>query len=99
MSRWQLDPVHSSVQFSARHMMVSNVRGLFRDFSLDVDFDPEHPEQGRVQAVVQAASIDTGATRTCAPLTSSMPSGSRRSSSAAPASSHAPAMSTASTAS
>jgi polyisoprenoid-binding protein YceI len=43
-------------------MMVSNVRGLFRDFSLDVDFDPEHPEQGRVQAVVQAASIDTGAT-------------------------------------
>jgi polyisoprenoid-binding protein YceI len=61
MSRWQLDPVHSSVQFSARHMMVSNVRGVFRDFSLDVDFDPEHPADGRVEAVIQAASIDTGA--------------------------------------
>ena len=60
MSRWQLDPVHSSVQFSARHMMVSNVRGTFRDLSLDVEFDPEHPEQGRVEAVIQAASIDTG---------------------------------------
>jgi polyisoprenoid-binding protein YceI len=41
--------------------MVSNVRGTFRDFSFDVDFDPEHAEEGRVQAVVQAASIDTGA--------------------------------------
>jgi len=59
MATWKLDPVHSSVQFSARHMMVSNVRGKFRDFSVDVDFDPEHPEQGRVTAAAQAASIDT----------------------------------------
>ena len=59
MATWQLDPVHSSVQFSARHMMVSNVRGKFRDFTVDVEFDPEHPEQGRVRATVQAASIDT----------------------------------------
>jgi polyisoprenoid-binding protein YceI len=42
-------------------MMVSNVRGMFRDFSLDVDFDPERPADGRVEAVIQAASIDTGA--------------------------------------
>ncbi len=60
MAKWQLDPVHSTVQFSARHMMVTNVRGKFRDFSVDVDFDPAHPEQGRVQAVIQATSIDTG---------------------------------------
>ena len=60
MSHWQLDPVHSSVQFSARHMMVSNVHGTFRDFSADVDFDPEHPAEGHVEAVIQAASIDTG---------------------------------------
>ncbi len=59
MATWQLDPVHSSVQFSARHMMVSNVRGGFRDFTVDVEFDPEHPEQGRVRASIQAASIDT----------------------------------------
>ncbi len=59
MATWQLDPVHSSVQFSARHMMVSNVRGKFRDFTIDVEFDPERPEQGRVRASIQAASIDT----------------------------------------
>jgi len=60
MSHWQLDSVHSSVQFSARHMMVSNVRGTFRDFSADVDFDPARPAEGHVEAVIQAASIDTG---------------------------------------
>ncbi len=60
MTTWKLDAVHSSVQFSARHMMVTNVRGQFRDFSLDVAFDPEHPEQGRVEATIQATSIDTG---------------------------------------
>lgn len=60
MATWGLDPVHSSVQFSARHMMVTNVRGQFREFTVDVDFDPAHPEQGHVQATIQAASVDTG---------------------------------------
>jgi len=60
MTPWQLDPTHSTIQFSARHMMVSNVHGSFRDFSLDVVFDPEHPELGSVAVSVAAASIDTG---------------------------------------
>jgi polyisoprenoid-binding protein YceI len=60
MTPWQLDPTHSSIQFSVRHMMVSNVRGSFRKFSLEVDFDSAHPELGHVEAAVQAASIDTG---------------------------------------
>ena len=60
MAPWLLDPLHSTIGFSTRHMMVAKVRGSFRDFALDVAFDPEHPEQGRVTAIVQAASIDTG---------------------------------------
>jgi polyisoprenoid-binding protein YceI len=60
MASWQLDPVHSSIHFSARHLMVSHVRGWFRAFGLDVDFDPAHPELGHVVATVDAASIDTG---------------------------------------
>ena len=60
MTPWQLDPVHSTMQFSARHMMVSNVRGSFREFGLDVVFDPQHPELGSVVATVAAAPIDTG---------------------------------------
>jgi polyisoprenoid-binding protein YceI len=60
MTAWQLDPVHSSVGFSVRHMMVSNVHGKFRDFTVDATFDPEHPDQGSAHAIIQAASIDTG---------------------------------------
>jgi polyisoprenoid-binding protein YceI len=60
MNPWKLDPTHSTIQFSARHMMVSNVRGSFRTFELDVVFDPLHPELGSVLATVDAASIDTG---------------------------------------
>jgi polyisoprenoid-binding protein YceI len=60
MNPWQLDPAHSSIHFSVRHMMVSTVRGSFRTFTLDVEFDPEHPELGSVLATVEAASIDTG---------------------------------------
>ena len=55
MAAWKLDPVHSSVHFAARHMMVTNVRGQFREFSAEVSFDPEHPDQGRVEATIQAA--------------------------------------------
>jgi polyisoprenoid-binding protein YceI len=60
MNPWQLDPAHSTIQFSVRHMMVSNVRGSFRKFALDVVFDPQHPELGSVSATVEAASIETG---------------------------------------
>jgi polyisoprenoid-binding protein YceI len=60
MTPWQLDPTHSTIQFSVRHLMVSNVRGSFRDFGLEVAFDPEHPELGSVVATVVTKSIDTG---------------------------------------
>jgi polyisoprenoid-binding protein YceI len=60
MTAWMLDPTHSTIGFSTRHMMVSKVRGSFRRFTMDVEFDPEHPEQGRVTAVAEASSIDTG---------------------------------------
>jgi len=57
---WTLDPAHSSVSFSAKHMMVTTVRGSMkiRDFELDADFDK--PETSRVRVSLDAASIDTG---------------------------------------
>ena len=57
--RWVLDPVHSQVQFVARHMMVSKVRGFFRELEGTLDID-EAPELSRVEVTIQAASIDTG---------------------------------------
>jgi polyisoprenoid-binding protein YceI len=57
--RWAIDASHSSIQFVARHMMISKVRGRFREFSGTIHID-EVPEQSSVEATINAASIDTG---------------------------------------
>jgi polyisoprenoid-binding protein YceI len=57
--RWALDPVHSQIQFIARHMMVSKVRGFFREFSGTL-LIAEAPEESQVEVTIRAASIDTG---------------------------------------
>ena len=60
MGNWDFDPAHSTMGFSIRHMMVTNVHGTFRDFAVDATFDPASPTLGHVVATIQAASIDTG---------------------------------------
>jgi polyisoprenoid-binding protein YceI len=60
MSTWTLDPAHSQIEFAVKHMMVTTVRGQFRKFTVDVDFDEEHPEQSSVVADIDASSIETG---------------------------------------
>ena len=56
---WEIDPAHSSVQFSVRHMMVSNVRGEFSKLSGKVVADGKGLERIRVEATIDAATIDT----------------------------------------
>ncbi|HEX7492514.1 MAG TPA: YceI family protein [Candidatus Limnocylindrales bacterium] len=60
MSTWTLDAAHSQIEFSVKHMMITTVRGQFRQFTVDVDFDEEHPEASSVVAHVDASSIETG---------------------------------------
>jgi polyisoprenoid-binding protein YceI len=57
---WELDPAHSSVSFAVRHMMISTVRGQFRTFSGTAIGDPTSPEQAKLEATIDVASIDTG---------------------------------------
>jgi polyisoprenoid-binding protein YceI len=57
--RWVVDPAHSHVDFIVRHMMISKVRGRFREFSGEIRID-EIPERSSVEATINAASIDTG---------------------------------------
>ena len=57
---WQIDPAHSEIQFSARHMMISTVRGRFKRFSGMVEADEQNPTTARVEVQIDAASIDTG---------------------------------------
>src|SRR5689334_24650824 len=56
---WEIDPAHTTIQFSVRHMMVSNVRGQFGKFSGHVEGDETKPADAHVEATIQAASIDT----------------------------------------
>jgi polyisoprenoid-binding protein YceI len=58
-SSYAIDPAHSSVHFSVRHLMVSNVRGEFTKLTGTVQFDPEKPESSTVEASIDAASIGT----------------------------------------
>lgn len=56
---YQIDPAHTSVHFSVRHMMVSNVRGEFGKVSGTVRFDPDNPANSTVEATIDASSIAT----------------------------------------
>lgn len=60
MAKWNIDPIHSSVEFSVRHLGVAWVRGRFLKFEGSADFDPEHPERGSIEAKIEASSISTG---------------------------------------
>lgn len=57
---WQMDPAHTLVGFSARHMMFTTVRGQFRDVKGQIVVNEENPEESSVEVEIDAASIDTG---------------------------------------
>ncbi len=55
---WQVDTAHSSVEFTARHLMVSKVRGRFTSFSGTIEI-AEEPLESSLQASVDLASVET----------------------------------------
>ena len=57
---WRLDPAHSSVEFSIKHMMMTTVRGRFKDIQATLTADEEHPEGCCVEVQIGVASLDTG---------------------------------------
>jgi polyisoprenoid-binding protein YceI len=58
-TRWTLDPGHSAVGFSVRHLMITNVRGEFEKYRADVTYDPAHPEATRIDATIEVGSVNT----------------------------------------
>ena len=60
---WRLDPGHSAVSFRVRHLGISWVNGEFKSWTMDLVYDPQHPEQASVTAHIQTASVNTNSER------------------------------------
>jgi polyisoprenoid-binding protein YceI len=59
-STWQLDPAHASVEFSVKHMMMTTVRGRFKEVAGAVTIDESNPDRSQVEVTIDTASLDTG---------------------------------------
>ncbi|MGW0187297.1 YceI family protein [Streptomyces sp. NPDC003362] len=57
---WTIDPAHSSVAAVAQHLGISSVHGRFTEFGGVIEIAPDDVAKSRVEAVIRAASIDTG---------------------------------------
>jgi polyisoprenoid-binding protein YceI len=57
---WNLDPAHSSINFSVRHMVVSKVRGRFATYSGTIRIDDADLTQSVAEVTIDASSIDSG---------------------------------------
>jgi polyisoprenoid-binding protein YceI len=59
-TNWRIDPLHSSAQFSVRHMMISTVRGQFGGVKGAVTYDPRSPSTASVNATIDCTTVNTG---------------------------------------
>jgi polyisoprenoid-binding protein YceI len=60
MSTWKIDPAHTDVSFSAKHMMITTVRGKFGVVEGELELDESDPTRSRGEIRVDAASLSTG---------------------------------------
>jgi polyisoprenoid-binding protein YceI len=59
LNTYAIDPVHSSVQFSIRHLMISNVRGTFKGVKGTVTYDPDSLAASGITADIDVSTINT----------------------------------------
>lgn len=60
ITKWSLDAAHSQLQFKAKHLVISTVTGLFKNYTVDVTTDGDDFSNAEVKVTVDTASIDTG---------------------------------------
>lgn len=60
MSTWTFEPGHTEAEFRARHMMVTWVRGMFKDIHGKMEFDYEHPLSTKFDGEIDVTRIWTG---------------------------------------
>jgi len=60
VAKWHFEPGHTEVEFRARHMMVTWVRGLFKNVTGTLAFDPAEPTKMSFETNIEAATLWTG---------------------------------------
>jgi polyisoprenoid-binding protein YceI len=58
-SKWNIDPAHSSIDFSVKHMMFATVKGGFQSFHAEIEADPTDLTTADISFTVDVASVDT----------------------------------------
>ncbi len=58
-TKWILDQAHSEITFKVRHMMISNVKGSFTDFSAEIETEGDDFAKAKVNAIIKTDSVDT----------------------------------------
>ncbi|EFK56334.1 YceI family protein [Sphingobacterium spiritivorum] len=56
---WNLDSAHSELEFKVKHMMISNVKGLFQDFEIELEGNGEDLTSATIKAAIKTDSINT----------------------------------------
>jgi polyisoprenoid-binding protein YceI len=56
---WKLDPIHSHIEFSVRHLMITTVKGRFTGVDGTVSIDEADPSNSEVDVRIEASTIDT----------------------------------------
>jgi polyisoprenoid-binding protein YceI len=60
LARWFFEPGHTAAEFCVRHMMVTNVRGHFKNVHGRLNFDPARPQDSSVEVDIDARRLWTG---------------------------------------
>jgi polyisoprenoid-binding protein YceI len=60
MTRWAFNEAHTAAEFSVRHMMITFVRGTFKNLQGTLEFDPDHPEDAWAETSIDAATLWSG---------------------------------------
>jgi len=60
MARWTFNEAHTAAEFSVRHMMITFVRGTFKNLQGTLEFDADHPEAARAEVAIDASTLWSG---------------------------------------
>jgi polyisoprenoid-binding protein YceI len=69
-TKWALDPSHSQIGFKVKHLMVTNVRGTFKDINAEIFTAGDDFSDAEIELSINASSADTGDTNRNSHLTS-----------------------------